>query len=212
MIPGIMATPFSKTTDGFERQFGVNHLAHFLLTSLLLPTLAASSTPDFNSRVVCVSSAAHRFSSVRLDDYNWDTPGAYEPFQGYGQSKTANIWMANYIDRMYGPRGVHALSLHPGAIWSGLQDHMAPEMMAEWKTNPDIRNMFQSPEQGAATSVWAAVGKVWEGKGGKYLTDCGVAPPLKDATSATDAGAAPHVHDKESEDALWKLSERLVGV
>jgi len=148
-----MATPFSKTMDGFERQFGVNHLAHFLLTSLLLPTLVASSTPDFNSRVVCLTSTAHRYSSVRLDDYNWDTPGAYEPFQAYGQSKTANIWTANYIDRVYGPRGVHALSVHPGGIWTGLQASLAPEVVAAWKASPDIRNMMQSPEQGAATSV-----------------------------------------------------------
>jgi NAD(P)-dependent dehydrogenase (short-subunit alcohol dehydrogenase family) len=211
-IPGIMATPFSKTADGFERQFGVNHLAHFLLTSLLLPTLVASSTPKFNSRIVCLTSSAHRYSSVRVDDYNWETPGAYEPFMAYGQSKTANIWTANYIDRVYGPRGVHALAVHPGGIWSGLQDSLAPEVIAEWKANPDLMNMMQSPEQGAATSVWAAVGRVWEGKGGEYLANCEVAPPLKDATSPTEVGAAAHVHDREGEDSLWELSERLVGV
>ncbi|KAJ6441327.1 hypothetical protein O9K51_07123 [Purpureocillium lavendulum] len=209
---GIMATPYSKTDDGFERQFAVNHLAHYLLTSLLLPTLESSSTPEFNSRVVCVSSSAHRYGQVRLDDYNWETPGAYGPFQAYGQSKTANIWMANYVDRVFGPRGVHALSLHPGGIWTGLQAFVPAETMATWKKHPDVDKTMLSAEQGAATSVWAAVGKVWEGKGGEYLAECAIAPPAKDLVSAMDPGAAAHAHNKEGEDRLWELSGKLVGV
>ncbi|KIX05562.1 uncharacterized protein Z518_06434 [Rhinocladiella mackenziei CBS 650.93] len=151
---GIMATPESKTVDGFERQFGVNHLAHFALTGLLLPALISSSRPDFNSRVVSVSSSSHRYSGIHWDNVN--LMGCYDPYVAYGQSKTANIWKANYIDRVYGPKGVHALSLHPGGIWTGLQQYARPEQLAQWKADPEVTGVMKSPEQGAATSIWAA--------------------------------------------------------
>ncbi|KAK4450860.1 hypothetical protein QBC34DRAFT_459153 [Podospora aff. communis PSN243] len=209
---GVMAPPKSATREGFELQFGVNHLAHFVLTALLLPALAKSSTPDFNSRVVNVSSSAHRYSSLVWDDINLDKPGAYQPYVGYGQSKTANIWMANYIDRVFGPLGVHATSVHPGAIWSGLYVHADEATKQRWAANPTIMDEMQTPEQGAATSLWAVVGKVWEGQGGKYLATCRVAPPTDDFTSVLNKGVAPHAYDVEGEDRLWKLSEQLTGV
>ena len=91
LTSGVMATPeSSRTKDGFGSQFGVNHLAHFLLFQLLKPTLLASSTPDFNSRVVTVASANHRFSNVHLDDLDLKKTG-YDAFVSYGQSKTANV-------------------------------------------------------------------------------------------------------------------------
>lgn len=209
-----MATPPSKTKDGFERQFGVNHLAHWLLTTQLLPTLISSSTPEHNSRVVNVSSSAHAIHSVRFDDPNWLEPDAYDPFKSYGQSKTANIWTANYIDRVYGPQGVHALSLHPGGIWTGLQAFTSPEVMEHWSKTPGLDKIMKSAEQGAGTSIWAAVGKVWEGKGGEYLVDCSVAPPASSSglRNALDSAAAPWVHDQESEDRLWELSAKLLNV
>ncbi|KAH8673404.1 putative short-chain dehydrogenase [Xylariales sp. PMI_506] len=208
---GIMAPPYSKTPDGFERQFGVNHLAHYLLSVLLLPTLLSSSTPDFNSRVVFVSSSSHRYSQVRWDDYNYEQPGAYDPYQGYGQSKTAMIWTANYIDRHFGDQGVHALSLHPGGIWTGLQAFSDAEQVEKWKQEPEVMKSMQTPEQGAATTIWAAVAKVWEGKGGEYLSECTIAGPAQDLVSTMETGAAPWVKDPESEDRLWELSGRLVG-
>jgi NAD(P)-dependent dehydrogenase (short-subunit alcohol dehydrogenase family) len=207
-----MGPPKGTTKDGFELQFGVNHLAHFVLTALLLPALAKSSSPEFNSRVVNVSSSAHRYSSIVWDDINLDKPEAYQPFVGYGQSKTANIWMANYIDRVFGPRGVHATSVHPGAIWSGLYVHADEGTKQQWAANPGIMAEMQTPEQGAATSIWASVGKVWEGQGGKYLATCSVAPPTGDFTSVLNKGVAPHAYDVEGEDRLWKLSEELTGV
>lgn len=96
---GIMATPEGKTKDGFESQFGTNHVAHFLLFQLLKDTLLASSTSDFPSRVVSVSSFGHRYGKVRLNDYNFTESGSYDPGASYGQSKTANIWFANEIER-----------------------------------------------------------------------------------------------------------------
>ncbi|KFX87960.1 hypothetical protein V495_08328 [Pseudogymnoascus sp. VKM F-4514 (FW-929)] len=210
---GIMATPYSQTADGFERQFGVNHLAHFLLTALLLPTLEASSTANFNSRVVNVSSSSHRYSKVDFDNYNY-TKETYERHQAYGQSKTANIWTANYIDRVYGPRGVHAFSLHPGGIFSGLTAYLEPEMVAAFKADPSVLVDMLTPEQGAATSVWAAVGKVLEGKGGLYLANCTIAPPENpdEMKSVQSPRAAPWVKgETEAENKLWELSAKLVG-
>jgi len=207
-----MGTPQSTTKDGFERQLGVNHLAHFTLTALLLPTLIKSSTPTFNSRVVNLSSSAHRYSSIVWDDINLSQPGAYQPYRAYGQSKTAGIWTANYIDRVYGPKGVHAYSVHPGAIWSGLYQYSDAELTEKWAGSPDLMAQMQKPEQGCATTVWAAAGRVWEGTGGKYLAHCRVAPPTDDMTSDISPGVAAHAYNEEGENRLWELSAKLVGV
>ncbi|KAK3358190.1 putative short-chain dehydrogenase [Lasiosphaeria hispida] len=210
---GIMGTPQSTTKEGFERQFGVNHLAHYVLTALLLPALAATSTPAFNSRVVTVSSSAHRFSPPVFDDVNLAAPGAYEPYRAYGQSKTANIWLANYIDRAFGDaHGVRALSVHPGAIWSGLYSYADEALKEAWAGDAALMAKMQSPEQGAATTVWAAAGKVWEGKGGRYLAECQVAGPAGSMTALIDPGVAPHAYDPQGEDRLWELSGELTGV
>jgi NAD(P)-dependent dehydrogenase (short-subunit alcohol dehydrogenase family) len=206
-----MATPAgSRTADGFEQQFGVNYLAHFALTAELLPTLVHSSTPAFNSRVVVVSSSGHRYSPVHLDDVNLTKD--YDPNVGYGNSKTATIWMANYIDRFYGPRGVHATALHPGGIFTTLFQHVPTEMLAEWQKDSAMMAGMLSPEQGAATSIWAAGAKVLEGKGGRYLCNCGLGGPAKDMMSILDPGYAPHAFDEEGENRLWELSSKLAGI
>ncbi|KAF2715245.1 putative short-chain dehydrogenase [Pleomassaria siparia CBS 279.74] len=214
---GIMATPEgSKTKDGFEQQFGVNHLAHFTLTALLLPTLISSSTPSFNSRVVALSSSGHRFSTVHLDDPNLtnltNLTKDLIPWIGYGQSKTANIWLANYIDRVYGPRGVHAISVHPGVVMTNLSQNMSAEAVEKWMNDAKFMAVLLSPDQGAATTTWAAVAGDWEGKGGKYLAECSVAVPAKDLLAITETGYAPHAYNVEGENGLWALSERLTGV
>lgn len=151
-------------------------------------------------------------SPVNFDNYNFDKPGSYDPWLAYGQSKTANIWTANYIDRAFGPRGVHAFSLHPGGIWTGLQAYTPTEMLDSWKSDDNVSTLMMSPPQGAATSVWAAVGKVWEGQGGKYLADCGVAEPAGSQATVLSSGSAPHAYNAEAEDKLWELSAKLVGV
>ncbi|KAM0248017.1 hypothetical protein ACHAQJ_009622 [Trichoderma viride] len=208
---GIMGTPYSKTQDGFERQFGVNHLAHFLLTTMLLPVLETSSEPGLASRVINVSSSSHRHGLVNFEHYN-SHPTIYNGEAAYVQSKTANIWMANYVDRFYGKRGVHGLSLGPGGIWTGLLTHIPPDLLEGLKQDPSIVPNMQSAEQGAATTLWAAVGKIWEGKGGEYLHNCRVAPPeTEDLYSIMSSCAAPWVKGRlDEEDKLWSLSERLV--
>ncbi|OLN96033.1 Dehydrogenase/reductase SDR family member on chromosome X [Colletotrichum chlorophyti] len=152
-----MAMPEDKKTfDGFDQQFGVNHLAHFTLTALLLSVLLKSGTPSFNSSVVLIR---------QLPDINFT--GAYNPWVAYVQSKTAKIWMANYIDRVYGSRGIHANSVRPDGILTALHQHVSPEMALAWQQNAALQASLRSPEQGAATTMWAATAGIWEGKGGK---------------------------------------------
>ena len=207
---GIMALPErTLTADEFEAQFGTNHLAHFLLFQLLKPTLLQSATPDFASRVVCVASSGHRGSGVHFDDLQLAAPEAYAPFVAYGQSKTSNIYMATEIERRYGSEGIHGHSLHPGGIWTGLQTHMDTSSL---KGNKDIERGMKSPAQGAATQVWAALDKEWEGSGGKYLEDCQVAKPGGETSQPGAAGYADYAYDTEAAKRLWTESCKLVGV
>lgn len=204
---GIMAAPEGKTADGFESQFGTNHLAHFLFFCLVKDTMLASSTPQFQSRVVNVSSSGHMAGEVQFGNYGFES-GNYSPWAGYGQSKTANIYMANEIENRYGSKGLHALALNPGGIWTGLQKFIPAETMKQWKTRPNVENMLKSTEQGAATSVLAAVAKIYEGRGRLYLEDCAIAG----VTENGDEGYSAHAFDKEKEARLWDDSLKMVGL
>ncbi|KAH7184695.1 uncharacterized protein B0J16DRAFT_362414 [Fusarium flagelliforme] len=205
---GTMATPEGRTEDGFETQFGTNHLGHFLLFQLLKPALSAASTPSFQSRVISLSSKAHRLNPVRFDDYNFEKE-PYNAWLAYAQSKTANIYFATELERRYGDQGIHALSVHPGSIHTNLARHIdlkslnLPEEMAQYLKNP---------EQGAATSVYAALSKDWEGKGGKYLSNCAEEPPLEKGVdpSSLASGYADWIYNEEAEKRLWDESLKLV--
>ena len=189
-------------------------MAHFLLFQLLKPTLLASSTPDFPSRVVSVSSFGHRSGPVRLKDYNFQEAGSYNPFASYGQAKTANVWFANEVERRFGSQGLHATSLHPGGIATGLQVHV-PEMMKVIDENVTVANYMKNPEQGASTSVYAALSEEWKNKGGKYLSDCLEQPPFShpdDPMFVGDDGHAPWAYDEEGAKTLWKDSLKMVGL
>jgi NAD(P)-dependent dehydrogenase (short-subunit alcohol dehydrogenase family) len=205
---GIMAVPDLRLTDdGFEIQFATNHLSHFLLFQLLKPALLAASSPEFQSRVVNVASSGHAFHGINSsDNYHWQK-GGYGDWIAYGQSKTANIYMANEIERRYGSRGLHASSLNPGFIATGLGAFLSTETIQGMLQNEALRKTQKSAEQGAATTVWAAVGEEWEGKGGRYLDDCaevGVDPKGE--------GLAGHTFSPEDEARLWKDSLEMVGL
>ncbi|KAI0870735.1 NAD(P)-binding protein [Hypoxylon argillaceum] len=206
---GIMACPQAKTADGFESQFAINYLGHFLLYKLLEQTLLSSSTPEFHSRVVNVSSAGHHMSSVVLDNINLD--GEYEAWKAYGNAKTACIWMTNEIERRWGSKGLHGLSLMPGGIATGLQRHVDPETLKQWGSSEPSRKYGKSPAQGAATTMTAALGKEWEGKGGVYLEDCQEAGPIPEG-GILAVGVAPHAFDPEGEKKLWALSLQLLNL
>jgi NAD(P)-dependent dehydrogenase (short-subunit alcohol dehydrogenase family) len=210
---GIMALPkLEYTKDGFEMQFGVNHLAHFLLFELLKPALLASASPEFSSRVVNISSSAHHVASINESgDYNFEKT-EYNDWVSYGQSKTANIYMANEIERRYGSRGLHATSVHPGMIATALMQHMDPAMVESFKSNEEMYKVMKSPEQGAATTVWAAIGQEWETKGGEYLAECGKTTRGNDNHEIGGVGFAGHAYDAEKEARLWKDSLKMVGL
>lgn len=208
---GVMRTPESRTVDGFETQFATNHLEHFLLFNLLKPLLLASATPEFHSRVVTVTSAGHRMSQIHFDNINLEN-GEYQPGIAYAQSKTANIYMMNEIQRRYGSQGLHGLSVHPGGIFTGLQKNVDEQTMEIWHTNPEIQHIMKSPAQGAATTVLAAIGKEFEDRGALYLEDCRVGEPVKEGYRMFDPGYAPHAFNEENEKKLWALSLAMVGL
>lgn len=205
---GVMATPFGKTADGFETQFGTNHLGHFVLVNRIASLIKPGG------RLVNLASSGHRFSDVDLDDPNFDrTP--YTEFGAYGRSKTANILFAVEFDRRHRARGVRAVAVHPGGIQTELGRHMTPEAMGalvksiqdatptgvpafEWKTIP----------QGAATTVWSGLVAPAELVGGLYCEDCGVAE-LQDSPEVR-AGVRAYALDPENAKALWAKSEEMV--
>lgn len=207
---GVMAPDLRLTADGHELQFGTNHLSHFLLYKLLEPALLSSATPSLPSRVVVLSSSAHNVQRLNApDNYNFQK-GGYDPSVAYGQSKTANIYMASEIERRHGPRHLHATSVHPGLIQTGLGRHMPPDA---FKGKEYLYPMIKSPEQGAATTVRAAVGGAWEHEGGKYLVNCAVAEPYAEGEDKFGTlGYAPHAYDVDEAKRLWRDSLKLVGL
>lgn len=210
---GVMVTEELKlTADGHEVDFETNHLSHFLLFQLLKPALLASSTPAFHSRVVNVASSAHRVTDLNAsDNYNYQK-GGYSHSSAYGHSKLANIYMANEIDRRYSSEGLHATSLHPGGIFTNLPRHMDSTFVNSLKSNEAFMKAAKSAEQGAATTVIAAVGKEWENKGGKYLDNCDVAKRGKDDYDLFGEGYVRQTYDPENERRLWKDSLKIVGI
>lgn len=154
------------TEDGHEMHFAVNHLSHFLLLELLKPALLASSTPNLQSRVVFVASSAHRsWNLSENDNYNFQK-GGYHYLLAYANSKLANVYMANELDRRYGQKGLHATSLHPGAVNTDISRYLGSEFVEKIMYDQNILKILKSPEQGAATTVLAAVGEELENKGG----------------------------------------------
>jgi NAD(P)-dependent dehydrogenase (short-subunit alcohol dehydrogenase family) len=209
-----------KDREGIEVQFSANHLGHFLLFSLLKSTLLASSTPEFHSRVVIVASVGHRYCKiVHLEDLSLDTtPGKESTMYGYAHAKLANLYFANGVERRFGGMGLHAFSLQPGGVVGTLLGEAFDDesIHAAYFGVEEAANRVKSPEQGAATSVWAAVGKALEGKGGLYLENLGVAEGVKAPEEEWGnwwvPGYAPWAYDEEEEDALWEKSCRLIGV
>jgi NAD(P)-dependent dehydrogenase (short-subunit alcohol dehydrogenase family) len=211
---GVMATPFGHTADGFETQFGTNHLGHFVFVNRI-----ASVIRD-GGRLINLSSSGHRFSNVDLADPNFEHT-TYDPFAAYGRSKTANILFAVAFDKRHRVRGVRAAAVHPGGIQTELGRHMDPNQLQkmvdqmnqqlaaegkgtfQWKTIP----------QGAATSVWTGVVAPADEIGGQYCENCHVGHIVPDSAtiSAISEGVRAYALDPNNAEALWKKSEELVG-
>jgi NAD(P)-dependent dehydrogenase (short-subunit alcohol dehydrogenase family) len=211
---GVMATPFGHTADGFETQFGTNHLGHFVLINRIAKLLRTGG------RLINLSSAGHRRSDVDLDDPNFErTP--YEPFLAYGRSKTANILFAVAFDQRHRARGIRAAAVHPGVIQTELGRYMEPglleklidEISQQAVTAGAPPFQWKSIPQGAATSVWAAVVAPADEIGGQYCENCHVGKIVPDDATITGVseGVRGFALDAKTAEALWKKSEELVG-
>ncbi len=209
---GVMRTPFGHTADGFETQFGTNHLGHFVLVNRIASLIAPGG------RLVNVSSAGHRYSDVDLDDPNFErTP--YDPRIAYGRSKTANILFAVEFDRRHKTRGVRATALHPGGIITELGRHLQPgeleatveQINAQHAAEGRPPFQVKTVPQGAATSVWAAFVAPAEEVGGRYCEDCQVSQVAEGLISPVSPGVRPYALDPERAKALWAKSEEMVG-
>jgi NAD(P)-dependent dehydrogenase (short-subunit alcohol dehydrogenase family) len=206
---GVMACPRGKTADGFETQFGTNHLGHFVLVNRLVSLLKPGA------RVVNLSSAGHRFSDVDLDDPSFErTP--YTEFGAYGRSKTANILFAVEFDRRHKRDGVRATAVHPGAIRTELGRYMTPEVTKQMIDSMNASRPAGAPAfrwksipQGAATSVWSGVVAPAEAIGGHYCEDCHVAEVVVDPNFR--GGVRPYALEAHRAMALWSKSEEMVG-
>jgi len=204
---GIMACPETRVGPGWEAQFATNHLGHYTLINLLWPAIVGGT------RIVSVSSAGHHNSGIRWDDVQF-THG-YDKWLAYGQSKTANSLFAVHLDAFGRDVGVRAFSLHPGKIFTPLQRHLTKEEMiaAGWldaKGDP-ADPTFKTPEQGAATHVWAATSPQLEGMGGLYCEDCDIAP-LDTGAEPSFVGVRTYAVDTEQGLRLWRLSAELTGI
>ncbi|KAL1975237.1 hypothetical protein VTN31DRAFT_3629 [Thermomyces dupontii] len=204
---------YTLTEDGIEAHFSSNYLGFFLLFQLLKPALLASATDELHSRVVIVSSSAHRAGALPAsDNYNFEQ-GGYNHEVAYNNSKLAAVYLANKIERDYGSRGLHATSLHPGAVNNtGISRNVPLEFVQGLLSNPDFVKILKSPAQGAATTVWAAISKEWENRGGRYLEDVAEAERGQDDGNAFGAGWVKQTYDPAEEDRLWRDSHKLVGL
>jgi NAD(P)-dependent dehydrogenase (short-subunit alcohol dehydrogenase family) len=211
---GVMATPFGHTADGFETQFGTNHLGHFVLVNRI------ASLMRNGGRLINLSSSGHRYSNVDLDDPNFEhTP--YEPFGAYGRSKTANILFAVAFDKRHRDQGVRAAAVHPGGIRtelgryveSGRLEKVVEEINKQLAAQGRGPFQWKSIPQGAATSVWAAVVAPVDEIGGQYCENCHVGHIVPDDApiTAVSEGVRGYALDPHSAEALWKKSEELVG-
>jgi NAD(P)-dependent dehydrogenase (short-subunit alcohol dehydrogenase family) len=207
---GVMACPKGTTVDGFETQFGTNHLGHFVLVNRIASLLRPGS------RLVNLSSAGHRLADVDLEDPNFErTP--YAEFVAYGRSKTANVLFAVEFDRRHKTRGIRATAVHPGVIQTELSRYMDPEAMRRMiaqttaQQPPGAQSFsYKSIPQGAATSVWAACRADADAVGGRYCEDCHVADVV-DGTPLVRGGVRPYALDPQRAQALWRKSEEMVG-
>lgn len=197
---GIMAAPLSRTPQGWEMQFATNHLGHFALATGLRPALASGD----GARIVSVSSAAHLRSPVVFEDIQYDQR-EYEPWQAYGQSKTANVLFAVEASRLWADDGITANSLMPGAIRTNLQRYVSEEELERLRAGNTAA--WKTVEQGAATSVLVAASPLLDGVGGRYFEDCQEAAPT---SPGGRTGVAAYALDPQAAEQLWKVSTALL--
>jgi NAD(P)-dependent dehydrogenase (short-subunit alcohol dehydrogenase family) len=209
---GVMACPQSYTADDLEMQIGTNHFGHALLTLSLARALEKGAANGRTARVVELTSIGHRRSNINWDDPHYRTR-AYDKWESYGQSKTANSLFAVGFNQRFKDRGVTANAVMPGGIMTPLQRHLPREEMIAFGWIDEAGNVaqgFKTTEQGASTSVWAAVGSELEGVGGLYLENCAQAEPANPDNPR--GGVWPWALDPEAADRLWAITKDTVGI
>ncbi|CAH0028030.1 unnamed protein product [Clonostachys rhizophaga] len=197
------------TKDGFEMQFATNHLSHFLLFQLLKPELLAASRPRFQSRVIMVACEEHRKHGLNeKGNYNFEK-GGFDTAIAYAQSKTANIYMANEIERRYGTRGLHALSTNSGRVIDGTSRSDGGESL---HPNLQLETVRKSCVRGNTTTIWGAIGREWESKGGRYLSHCAESPTRDSEEDIHGTTCAKHTYNPAEEARLWQDSLDMIGL
>ncbi|BBX10716.1 SDR family NAD(P)-dependent oxidoreductase [Mycolicibacterium aichiense] len=194
---GVMAPPLTRTVQGYEMQLGTNHLGHFVFTTGLTDRFVDGT------RIVNLSSRGHQLGGIRWENPNYDDESAYDKWQAYGQSKTANVLFTVESERRWGPRGVHSFAVHPGVVFTDLARHMTRDDFSAGGTLANLE--VTDVEHGAATTVWAATSGELDGQGGLYLEDCHVADAMVDGV---EGGYAPWAVDPEQAARLWEWSAR----
>lgn len=209
---GVMACPETRVGPGWELQFATNHIGHFVLTTELAPLLKKAN----GARVVCLSSTGHKLSPIRWGDFHF-TKEPYNKWVAYGQSKTANSLFAVALDARMRADGVRAFAVHPGGINTPLQRHLQREEMVAmgWvKENGEptemALKMFKTPEEGASTTIWAAVSPMLDGMGGVYCENCEIAK-LAGEDSPRWAEIAPYAVDADEAEKLWAETEKMIA-
>ncbi|GAB2833199.1 SDR family NAD(P)-dependent oxidoreductase [Lentzea nigeriaca] len=202
---GVMATPLTRTPEGWELQFATNHFGHFALTTGLFNSLRAEG-----ARVVNVSSSAHLMGDVVFDDLHYEHRD-YDRWQAYGQSKTANILFGVEAGKRWASERITMNALMPGSIATNLQRHLTQEELQERirQSGAATKRRVKTPEQGAATTLVVATSPLLEGLSGKYFEDCNEALPN---TGGVISGVAPYAQDPESAAQLWKVSEETLAL
>jgi len=195
---GVMMCPLSRTEDGFEMQFGTNHLGHFLLTNLLLPLVTAAAP---GARIVNISSIAHDKGEMQWNDLNYKVDGSYSAWGAYQQSKLANVLFGLELSKRIEGTGVTTYCLHPGAIDTDLARHLGDTFgffgrVMCFLSRPFVRTV----EMGAQTTIYCALEESLAKESGKYYSDC------------REKLAEPQGRSLEDAKRLWKMSEELVGM
>ena len=210
---GVMACPEMRTPEGWELQFAVNQIGHFILTKGLLPKMQAAG----DARLVTLSSTGHKMSGIRWDDIHFKNSN-YEKWTAYGQSKTAASLLAVEVDKRMKDSGVRAFGVHPGGIMTPLQRHLQQEEMIalgwmdkDGQPTERVAKMFKTPTQGASTTLWAATSSQLNNIGGVYCENCDVASSTDEGENSRYIGVNDWAVDSEEASRLWHETELMLS-
>ena len=212
---GIMACPETRIGNGWESQFAVNHIGHFLLTKELMDTMAENDS----ARFVSLSSSAHSLTGILWDDIHFQN-NPYDKWMAYGQSKTASSLIAIEFHRRMVDKGVSGFSVHPGGILTPLQRHLQKEEMVAlgWidengSPSEMAKNFFKTTSQGASTTLWCATSSSLNGIGGVFCEDCDIAKRKNEVDESLQRyfGVADWAVDTEEASKLWDMTEKMLA-